>query len=58
VKTSVKVWSPAIVSTMNVKKSAGLIIGSVMLKKRRHGPAPSIADASYRCAGTAFSAAR
>ena len=33
-------------STMKVKKSAGLIIGSVTLKKRRHGPAPSIAAAS------------
>jgi hypothetical protein len=46
VKTSVKVCRPAIVSTMKVKKSAGLIIGRVTLKKRRHGPAPSMAAAS------------
>ena len=35
-----------------MKKSAGLIIGSVTSLKRRQLPAPSIAAASYRCCGT------
>jgi hypothetical protein len=54
----VNVCRPAIVSTMKVKKSAGLIMGSVTLKNRLQGPAPSIAAASYSWVGTAFSAAR
>ena len=45
-------FSPASVRMMKQKKSAGLIIGSVMSLNCRHEPAPSIDAASYRCRGT------
>ena len=40
---SVKIWRPPIVAVMMTKMSVGRMLGSVIEKKRRTAPAPSIA---------------
>ncbi len=43
---NVKIWNDPMIDVTNTKKVVGLSIGSVMFRKRRQGPAPSIIAAS------------
>jgi len=49
---AVNTWNEPIMPRTMLKNTAGVIIGTVMFRKRCHTPAPSIIAASCRCCGT------
>lgn len=55
---SVKLCRPVTVQTMRAKRMIGRIIGTVIRKKVRTGPAPSTRAASYSSVGMVCSPAR